>query len=150
MSDKFDFDKLDEEIKNLFNPDITDDEVAEAADNTLFEFGNLYQHHSGLSVNLWIDESGTTRDLSHNSYRIKFQNNTNPKLQSHEMIPMSISDNPEVLLKGKDLSKVNMRIAKEVSEFVKKYKDELQLMVDQKMYFDDFKLMLKEREQLNG
>jgi len=151
MSEKFDFDKLDEEIKTAFSGNFTDEEIEAAQDNRMYEFANLPQSDTGLSVNIWIDDSGFERSNKHSPYRIKFQNNTNPNIRQSDLIPMSISDNPEILVKGSHLSKVNMKIAKEVFEFVKKYHNELRDVVDKKISLIGFgKIMDKDKEQLNG
>ena len=40
--------------------------------------------------------------------RIKFQNNTATKIQINELIPISISDEPKILLKNNDLNKIKI------------------------------------------
>ena len=64
----------------------------------LLEMSGFRKSDTNLPVNIWIDDVGAERKTSHNLPRIKFQNDTSDNLKSRDTIPMSISDNPEVLI----------------------------------------------------
>lgn len=75
----------------------------------LNEMSNLMKSDTGLSVIVWF--CGET-EVEHNLPRIKFQNNYSNKIQKSELVPMSISDDPEILInikiniKQKDIDKI--------------------------------------------
>lgn len=75
----------------------------------LNEMSNLLKSDTGLSVIVWF--CGET-EVEHNLPRIKFQNNYSNKIHKSELVPMSISDNPEILIniklniKQKDVDKI--------------------------------------------
>ena len=62
----------------------------------LCEFANIPKKYTNLPVNLWLDEQGASRHMQHNIPRLKFQNNTGNRCEGTG-IPISISENPEVL-----------------------------------------------------
>ena len=66
----------------------------------LMEMSGLRKEDTNLPVNIWIDDVGNERSTPHNLPRIKFQNDTSNKLKSRNTIPMSISIEPEVLVKN--------------------------------------------------
>jgi hypothetical protein len=62
----------------------------------LIEMSMFDQEDTGLPVAIWIDDSGFSRNVKHNLPRLKFQ----PKGKSvKSLVPISISENPRVLLK---------------------------------------------------
>ena len=63
----------------------------------LNEMANVSKNTTGLNVCIWILSE---IPVEHNLPRIKFQNNYGNKVQPHSMIPMSISDNPQILIKN--------------------------------------------------
>ncbi len=77
-------------------------------DEMLLEMANISQNNTGLDVIVWVQTINTQSTGKHNLPRIKFQNNTSTKIQINELIPISISDNPKILLKNNDLNKIKI------------------------------------------
>ena len=77
-------------------------------DEMLLEMANISRNTTGLDVIVWVQTINTQSNVKHNLPRIKFQNNTATKIQINELIPISISDNPEILLKNNDLNKIKI------------------------------------------
>ena len=69
---------------------------------------NISQNTTGLDVIVWVQTINTQSNVKHNLPRIKFQNNTSTKIQINELIPISISDEPKILLKNNDLNKIKI------------------------------------------
>ena len=74
------------------------------------EMANLSKRNTDLPVNIWIQEETTT---NYNLPRIKFQNNYGNNFDIRAWVPVSIEDEPKILVKntklnisGKDLDKV--------------------------------------------
>ena len=66
----------------------------------LIEFSMFRKSETGLPVNLWVDETDF-RPVKHNFSRLKFQNNFSDRFTSNkDMIPISVEDEPKVLLKS--------------------------------------------------
>ena len=80
-------------------------------DEMLLEMANISQSTTGLDVIVWVQTNNTQSTGKHNLPRIKFQNNTATKVQTNELIPISIADEPKILLKNDELSKI--KISKE-------------------------------------
>jgi hypothetical protein len=77
-------------------------------DEMLLEMANISQNTTGLDVIIWLQTNNTQSRGQHNLPRIKFQNNTATKVQTNELIPISISDNPKILLNNNDLNKIKI------------------------------------------
>ena len=77
-------------------------------DEMLLEMANISQNTTGLDVIVWVQTINTQSTGKHNLPRIKFQNNTSTKIQINELIPISISDEPKILLKNNDLNKIKI------------------------------------------
>ena len=77
-------------------------------DEMLLEMASISQNTTGLDVIIWVQTNNTQSPGKHNLPQIKFQNNTSTKIQINELIPISISDNPEILLKNNDLNKIKI------------------------------------------
>ena len=77
-------------------------------DEMLLEMANISQSTTGLDVIIWVQTNNTQSTGKHNLPRIKFQNNTATKIQINELIPISISDDPKILLKNNDLNKIKI------------------------------------------
>ena len=77
-------------------------------DEMLLYMGNFSQNATGLDVIVWVQTINTQSNVKHNLPRIKFQNNTSTKVQINELIPISISDNPQILLSNNDLNKIKI------------------------------------------
>lgn len=70
-------------------------------DNSFFEIINFRKDRSKLPVNLWLDTAGSVRNIKHKKPTLKIQNNKSEYLRNRkDLIPISISANPEVLLKN--------------------------------------------------
>ena len=91
-------------------------------DEMLLEMANISQNTTGLDVIIWVQTNNTQSTGKHNLPRIKFQNNTSTKIQINELIPISISDNPEILLKNNDFNKIKISQAQinEVKQWIVK------------------------------
>ena len=77
-------------------------------DEMLLEMANISQSTTGLDVIIWVQTNNTQSTEKHNLPRIKFQNNTATKVQTNELIPISIADEPKILLKNDELSKIKI------------------------------------------
>lgn len=77
-------------------------------DEMLLGMATISQNTTGLDVIIWVQTNNTQSTGKHNLPRIKFQNNTTTKIQINELIPISISDNPKILLKNNDLDKIKI------------------------------------------
>lgn len=79
--------KLNEEIQKFL-----EDDYIESNKVQLHEFADLTPEDTNLSVVIWVDGP---RNISHGK-RIKFQNNKSNRLNGGEMVPVTISDNPQI------------------------------------------------------
>ena len=89
----------------------------------LFEMANFRMSDTGLPVNIWINESGSSRSNKHSIPRIKFQNNYSEKADRSSLIPISIDNAPKILsgvpkIKSKDLNIVKHFIKLNVKELL--------------------------------
>ena len=91
-------------------------------DEMLLEMANISQNTTGLDVIIWVQTNNTQSPGKHNLPQIKFQNNTSTKIQINELIPISISDEPKILLKNNDLNKIKISQAQinEVKQWIVK------------------------------
>ena len=94
-------------------------------DEMLLEMANISQNTTGLDVIIWVQTNNTQSTGKHNLPRIKFQNNTATKIQANELIPIYISDNPNILLKNNDLNKIKISQAQinELKQWIVKNKE---------------------------
>ena len=86
--------KLDEFIEDQNYETIKELLQTVYTDEMLLEMANISQSTTGLDVIVWVQTNNTQSTGQHNLPRIKFQNNTATKVQTNELIPISISDNP--------------------------------------------------------
>ena len=77
-------------------------------DEMLLGMATISQNTTGLDVIIWVQTNNTQSTGKHNLPRIKFQNNTATKIQINELIPISISDDPKILVKNNDLNKIKI------------------------------------------
>lgn len=77
----------------------------------MFEVANVSTKDTELPYELWIDSYGSGREAK-NIPRIKVN-------VDGDLIPISISDNPKVLVSGKD----NFKSKSEIFKYIKKYLD---------------------------
>lgn len=94
--DEQNFETIDELLQTVYT------------DEMLLEMANISQHATGLDVIIWVQTNNTQSTGRHNLPRIKFQNNTATRVQIHELIPISISDDPKILLNNNDLNKIKI------------------------------------------
>ena len=60
-------------------------------------YSSLRKKRTGLPVNIYVDDSGTWKKMRH-ANRIKIQCNKGDYPNTRGMIPMSIDDNPRILV----------------------------------------------------
>lgn len=97
--------EMNEELEKFL-----EEEYIEANKQPLYEFADLVPEDTNLCCVIWVDGP---RNMKH-AKRIKFQNNTANKLNDGEMIPITISDNPQIpksvksklQIKEKDLTRI--------------------------------------------
>lgn len=92
---------LQEAISNLNN----------LSEEYLSEMANVSKSDTKLKYDLWIDSDGINRNVPHNLPRLKVD-------VDGDRIPVSISDDPKVLVSGKKIPN-----EAEVLEYIRKYKD---------------------------
>jgi hypothetical protein len=114
-------------------------------ENRLLEMSNLHKSDTGLPMNLWIDKAGIGRSVEHNTPRIKFQRTYKNNIDEDEMIPISISDSPKILLKNKNkkLIEISSHDLKILEDWIVKYKVFLMQVWNETISLDDFKRILK-------
>lgn len=78
---------LNEELQKFLEED-----YIESNKQPLYEFADLVPEDTNLVSVIWVDGP---RNMKH-SKRIKFQNNTANSLNGGEMIPITISDDPQI------------------------------------------------------
>ena len=111
---------------------LTDDEIAtyekevllKESKDILMEMSNLRKRDTGLDVNIWLDDEGCYRDVKHNVPRIKFQNNNSDRISKSDLIPISISDNPQILKRKVTLS-IDSKQLNKIKEFIVNNKEAL-------------------------
>ena len=94
--DEQNFETIDELLQTVYT------------DEMLLEMANISQHATGLDVIIWVQTNNTQSTGRHNLPRINFQNNTATRVQIHQLIPISISDDPKILLNNNDLNKIKI------------------------------------------
>ena len=62
----------------------------------LNEMANLTKKNTSLPMIVWIQ---VKQPMQHNTPRMKFANNTNNNLLPQDLVPISISDDPQILSK---------------------------------------------------
>lgn len=70
--------------------------------DSLFEMACLRKNKTGLPVNIYVDDSGAWRESGH-ANRIKFQRDKGDRPITRDMIPMSIEENPRILVQSPDM-----------------------------------------------
>lgn len=104
-----DIKKLNEELQKFLEED-----YIETNKQSLYEFADLVPEDTNLVAVIWVDGP---RKVKH-SKRIKFQNNNATSLNGGEMIPITISDDPQIpnsvkpklKIKGKELTRIKQWI----------------------------------------
>ena len=102
----------------------------------LSEMATLRKERSGLPVNIYLDDSGSWSRSGHWK-RIKFQPDTNNHPDTRNMIPMSISDDPEILVRDARMSLSSSEI-EEIKSFVRNNKEILLKLSDSEIDIQEF------------
>lgn len=87
----------------------------------LLEMANVSKRVSGLPYDMWIDSNGCLRNTQHNIPRVKIH-------VDDELIPVSISDDPQILVKNKTINKWSW-----IRKYIIAYKDILLAHYNQKI-----------------
>jgi hypothetical protein len=101
----------------------------------------LRKNVSGLPVNLYLDDTGSWSRSGHWK-RIKFQPNTGDRPVTRDMIPMSIGDNPQILVKNARVS-LNTKQLEQIKAFVRANKDLLLQLADAEIDIFEFGRRMK-------
>lgn len=86
------------------------------------EFANLSKGGTGLPMVVWISAN---MNMQHNVPRLKFQNSYSDKMDASCLIPMSIEDNPKILLKNKSKVVFSSSEIEKLSKWIRKNKSVL-------------------------
>jgi hypothetical protein len=100
------------------------------------EMATLRKTDSGLPANLYLDDTGSWSKSGHWK-RIKFQPNTGDRPVTRDMVPMSIDDNPQVLVKNIKMA-LNAKQLDRIKAFVRVNKDILLQLADAKISILEF------------
>jgi len=83
----------------------------------LMEMSNLRKSDTGLDENIWLYDDGCYRNVKHNVPRIKFQNDNSDRINKSNLIPISISDTPQILKKNVSLN-IDSKELNRLKEFI--------------------------------
>jgi hypothetical protein len=100
------------------------------------EMATLRKSDSDLPANLYLDDTGSW-SKSGQWKRIKFQPNTGDRPVTGDMVPMSISDNPQILVKNARIS-LNSKQLEQIRAFVRANKDLLLQLADAEISILEF------------
>jgi hypothetical protein len=105
------------------------------------EMATLRKQRSGLPTNLYLDDTGSWSKSGHWE-RIKFQPNTGDRPVTRDMVPMSIDDTPQILVKNAKIE-LNAKQIDQIKTFVKANKDLLLQLADAKIDIITFVQQMK-------
>lgn len=100
-------------LHKLLNTGKLTKEFAEAFNEPLLEMANLAKSDTSLSMVVWIQ---VKQSLKHNVPRIKFANNHSDSMLPNELVPVSITDDPQILAKN-----VKLRISNKEFEELRQW-----------------------------
>jgi hypothetical protein len=100
------------------------------------EMATLRKGVSGLPANLYLDDTGSWSKSGHWK-RIKFQPNTGDRPMPRGMVPMSIADDPRVLVKNAKIE-LNAKQLDQIKTFVRVNKDLLLQLADAEIDIFEF------------
>ena len=92
-------------------------------------------------INLYLDDAGIWAKAGHWKI-IKFQPDTGDHPNTRNMIPMSISDDPQIMIKNPKIA-ISSNQIEEVKTFIKNNKDLLLQLADAKISILDFGRLMK-------
>ena len=72
------------------------------SDDVSFEMACLRKNRTGLPVNIYVDDCGAWKQSGH-ANRIKFQRDKGDRPVMRDLIPMSIDDNPQILVENPNM-----------------------------------------------
>ncbi|MBS7272585.1 MAG: hypothetical protein KIG97_09515 [Fibrobacter sp.] len=104
--------------------------------NGLFEMACLRKNKTGLPVNIYVDDSGAWKESGH-ANRIKFQKDKGDRPVTRDMIPMSIEDEPKVMVSNPDME-LSASDINAVKKFVIDNKDLLEKLGNTEIDIEDF------------
>jgi hypothetical protein len=105
------------------------------------EMATLRKSYSGLPANLYLDDAGSWSKSSHWK-RIKFQPNTGDRPVTQNMIPMSIEDDPKILVKNAKIA-LDAKQIDQIKAFVQINKNLLLQLADAKIDIFEFGRRMK-------
>jgi hypothetical protein len=100
------------------------------------EMATLRKNRSGLPVNIYLNDTGSWAQSGHWK-RIKFQPDKSDRAITRNMVPMSIDDDPKILIKNPQLS-LDSKEIEQVKNFVKNNKELLLQLCDQEIDIIEF------------
>jgi hypothetical protein len=100
------------------------------------EMATLRKNVSGLPANLYLDDAGSWSKSGHWK-RIKFQPNTGDRPVTRNMVPMSIDDSPQILVKNAKIS-LNSNQLEQIKNFVRANKNLLLQLADAEIDIFEF------------
>jgi hypothetical protein len=105
------------------------------------EMATLRKNVSGLPANLYLDDAGSWSKSGHWK-RIKFQPNTGDRPMTRDMVPMSIADDPQILVKNVKVA-LNAKQLDQIKAFVRANKDLLLQLADAEIDIFEFGRRMK-------
>lgn len=116
------------------------EQLRQINEDQLWEMANLHPRDTGLPVIVWADSN---RQMKH-GLRIKFQNSYSDKTDSSSLVPMTISEDPQIPVQVKlRISKADLQ---KVQQWVILNKDLLVAYAEEKITTKDFVNSLKTLE----
>ena len=114
-------DKLEEEKRKIFEEVFKEANMMTEEENLreniqLQEMAVYRKNESGLPANLYLDDAGAWKKSGHWK-RIKFQSDKEDHPNTRNMIPMSISDDPQVLVNSSNIELSRSEIG-EIKSFI--------------------------------
>ncbi len=100
------------------------------------EMATLRKSDSGLSANLYLDDAGTWSEYGHWK-RIKIQPDTGDHPNTRNMVPMSIDDDPRIIVINSKIS-LNSKQLEQIKAFVRANKKLLLQLADAKIDIFEF------------
>lgn len=84
--------------------------------NDVFSMSNISSKRTGLSCNIWVDDTGSSRNVPHSVPRVKIT-------EGDYQISVSISSNPEILAKSSNIPHSVMKHMKDAMSYVSRNYD---------------------------
>jgi hypothetical protein len=123
-------------LKRIIYPDYPTSEENLEENLKIEEMATLRKKRSKLPANLYLDDARTWSKSGHWK-RIKFQADKGDSPNTRSMIPMSIDDNPRILIKNPRMN-LSAKDIDQIKAFVKLNKDLLLQLSDAKIDIGEF------------